>query len=220
MKPAGAKIGIVGIGAGGHARVLLDILRKLPEFEVVGLTENLRELWEEKIDGVPVLGGDDQLEKLRRSGVQAAFVGVGSVGDPAIRVRLFELARDVGFEFPCIVHPRACVSDRAVLGGGVQVMAEAVVNPGADVGANTILNTGAIVEHDTKIGGHSHIAPRCVIGGGAKIGSRCHLGIGAVIREGLEVGDGALVGAGAVVVRDVAPGDVVFGVPAKPKRIS
>ena len=49
---------------------------------------------------------------------------------------------------------------------------------------------------------------------GASIGS------GAVILSGVTIGPGALVGAGAVVTRDVAPGAVVAGVPARLLRMT
>ena len=53
---------------------------------------------------------------------------------------------------------------------------------------------------------------RTVVRDGASIGS------GAVILGGIEIGADALVGAGAVVTRDVAPGETVAGVPARAHR--
>lgn len=43
----------------------------------------------------------------------------------------------------------------------------------------------------------------------------CDLGVSAVILPGVTVGRGAQVGAGAVVTKDVAPGAIVAGVPAR-----
>ena len=48
-----------------------------------------------------------------------------------------------------------------------------------------------------------------------RIGEKVSIGSGAVIMGGITIGKGALIGAGAVVTKDVAPGDVVAGVPAR-----
>ena len=47
------------------------------------------------------------------------------------------------------------------------------------------------------------------------IGDRVFIGANAVVMMGVTIGDGAVVAAGAVVTRDVAPGTVVAGVPAR-----
>lgn len=47
------------------------------------------------------------------------------------------------------------------------------------------------------------------------IGHGASLGAGAVVLPGVTIGAGAMVGAGAVVTRDVAPGSVVVGNPAR-----
>ncbi len=48
------------------------------------------------------------------------------------------------------------------------------------------------------------------------IGDNVWLGGGAIVLPGVRVGDDAVVGAGAVVTRDVPPGSVVVGSPARP----
>ncbi len=50
-----------------------------------------------------------------------------------------------------------------------------------------------------------------------RVGDGAAIGSGAVILGGVTIGENALVGAGAVVTRDVAPGEVVAGVPARPR---
>ncbi len=208
-------IQVVGIGAGGHAKVLIEALRLLGRYEVVGLLDPNRELWETRILDIPVLGDDTQLSVLRDRGLQHAFIGVGSVGDPRIRRRLYERARSSGFEIVRIIHPAAWIAPSSMLGHGLAVMARAVINAATKVGDNVIVNTGAIIEHDCLIGDHVHIATGALLAGTVTVEEGAHVGLGAVIRQGVRIGRGAIVGAGAVVAEDVPEGVVVAGVPAR-----
>ncbi len=200
---------IVGVGAGGHAKVLLDALQCAGGHQVVGL---LAASGTGLVLGVPILGGDELLPQLREDGVTGAFVGLG---DLAARQRLFGRLLELGFEVVPIRHPRATVAASARAGPGLAVLAGAVINPEAVLGDNVIVNTGAIVEHDCRLGSHVHVAPGAVLCGGVQVGDATHVGAGAVVREGLRLGQGVVVGAGAVVVRDVADGQTVVGVPAR-----
>ena len=206
---------IVGLGAGGHAKVILDILSFHHEFQVVGLTAADPAAVGQLVLGVPILGNDDILPRLLREGVSGAFIGVGSVGDCRVRRRLFEMASRLGFQIINAIHPHASVARSARLGDGVAIMAQAVVNPDVWLGDNVIVNTGAQLDHDCRVGDHVHIAPGAHISGGVRMDDCVHVGVGATIIQGVHVGEGALVGAGAVVLRDVPPRTTVFGVPAR-----
>lgn len=48
------------------------------------------------------------------------------------------------------------------------------------------------------------------------VGKRVWIGGGAIILAGVTIGEGAVVGAGSVVTKDVGPGEIVVGNPAKP----
>jgi UDP-perosamine 4-acetyltransferase len=204
------------LGAGGHARVVADALiaRGL---RVRGFVDSDSTRHGALLLGLPVLGGDDVLERAAPSEVLLAN-GIGSAGSMETRRRVYDSAKARGFSFATIVHPAAIVAPSARLGEGVQVLARAVVQPLAVVGENSIVNTGAIVEHDVTVGSHVHISPGCVLAGGAKIGDLAHVGVGSVVIQGMSIGDGSLVAAGAVVVDHVAAGTTVLGVPARVKN--
>jgi sugar O-acyltransferase (sialic acid O-acetyltransferase NeuD family) len=209
---------IVGIGAGGHSRVIIDIFRLAGVFEVVGLVDPDQELWGTSVDGIRVVGNDLQLPELYSRGTIRAFNGVGSSGSSEARRRIFEFASGIGFEFPQAIHPSAVIAASSDLGNGVAVMANAAVNPGTLIGSNVIINTGAIVEHDCIVGDHAHVSVGSRLGGRVRVGEGSHIGIGASVREGISIGRNSIVGAGAAVVDDVPDNVVVAGVPAKVLR--
>lgn len=206
------------MGAGGHARVLIDALRALDATDIVGVVDRDPTLAGRLVAGVPVLGTDDELAALYARGVRHAFLGVGAVRGGDARARCYERLRTIGFEVLTIVHPAAYVSASARLGTGVTILSRAVVQTGAVVEENALVNTAAVVEHDCRVGPHVHIASGAILAGGVRVGARAHVGAGAVVRELTEIGEGATVGMGAVVVAPVAAGSVVVGNPARALR--
>jgi UDP-perosamine 4-acetyltransferase len=208
-------IRMIGLGAGGHAKVMIDILRENASHEIVGLLDSNRALHGTDVAGVPVIGSDDLLESLRRDGVTHAFVGLGCAGDARPRAKLFLLALAAGFQAVDAVHSRAIVSRLARLGRGASIMPGAIVNAGATLGENVIVNTGAIVEHDCAVGDHAHVATGARLSGAVQVAEGAHIGVGASVRQGMRIGRYAQVGAGAVVVDDVPDAVIVAGVPAR-----
>ena len=208
-------IKVIGIGAGEHARVIIDILRLRGEIEIVGLLDANPNIWGTKIEGVPVLGDDCKLQEIFSNGVTCAFNGIGSSPKILPRKLVYLQASAIGFNFIEAIHPSAIIATSVNMGPGVTIMSQAVVNSGAELGSNVILNTGTIVEHDCIIGNHTHVATGSRIGGSVNIGDDCHIGLGACVRNGVSIGEGSIVGTGAAVVDNVPKGVVVGGVPAR-----
>ncbi|MBI4635714.1 MAG: acetyltransferase [Candidatus Rokubacteria bacterium] len=218
MGRTGGTTQVVGVGAGGHARVVTEILRALDGYEVVALVDPKPELWGTTVLGIPVVGDDSLLPELRRRGVRHAFIGVGSSGDTGPRRRAYERVRLHGFEVVRAIHPLAVLAPSVEIGLGPTIMAGAIINAAARLGENVLINTGAIVEHDCRIGDHVHVATGARLAGAVEIEEGAHIGLAAAIRQRIRIGKGAVVGAGAVVVDDVSDGVVVAGVPARPLR--
>jgi sugar O-acyltransferase (sialic acid O-acetyltransferase NeuD family) len=204
---------IVVIGGGGHAKVVISILRKLNQFRVLGYTDR-------KDNGalleVPYLGDDSELTELTISRrTLGAVIGVGQLGLGQARCKLWERVSAAGLSFPVIISPSAIVNEGVELAEAAVVMDRAVINSGAVVGTGSIVNTGAIVEHDTVLSDWVHIAPGATISGGTRIGSRCTVGAGAVVIEGKTIAGDCIIGAGAVVTRDIVEAGVYVGCPAR-----
>jgi len=194
------------LGAGGHAKVVLSVARA-SGLQVVGVCD--KKLVDEHVTnwrGLPVLGGDEALDRYDPDTV-SLINGVGQVVGGRARQNVYERLRKKGFRFPVLVHPAAMCDPDAQLAEGVQVMAGAVLQPDCRIGENSIVNTRASVDHDCIVGAHVHIAPGATVCGGVRIDDGAFVGSGATIIQLLHVGAYAVVGAGTTLVRDVAPGE-------------
>jgi UDP-perosamine 4-acetyltransferase len=208
---------VIGVGAGGHTKVLLDILRSWPDFNVIGLLDADAMHVGQFVLGCPILGDDSLLPQLAREQCGLVFfLGVGSVAATTKRRRIWERTTATGIPpISRIVAPSAVVSPAAILGRGTVVLPGAIVNAGAQLGENVIVNSRAVVEHDCAVGDHTHIATGACLSGGVRVGSDSLIGAGSVVRQYISIGNNAVVGAGACAVRDVPDGSVVVGVPAR-----
>lgn len=205
---------VIILGAGGHARVIVDCLQQMRGVWIYGILERDQSQWGKTVWEVPILGGDELLSGMKKKKIGYFVVGVGGIGDNRPRRKLFEIGQANGLKPLIVKHPSSVCSKWACVGSGCQLLAKSVVNPGAELGVNVIVNTGAIVEHDCKIELHVHISPGAVLCGGVHVGMGAHIGAGATIRQGIHIGERAVVGMGAVVVKNVLAGSVVAGVPA------
>lgn len=204
---------IIVIGAGGHARVVIDALLSAEE-PVIGLTDIDPGRAGGDILGVPVLGADDVLGGYGPKTTQLV-IAVASVDLPTARQAIFEGLKEKGYGFANAIHPSAIIGREVRLGEGAQVMAGAVVQPFAVIGDNAIVNTRAGVDHDCRVGAHVHLAPGATLSGGTTVGAGSHVGCGATVIQGVRIGQGVLVGAGATVCHDIPDGARVAGTPAR-----
>ena len=204
---------VIVIGAGGHAKVLIDALLT-SNVTIVGIADADLGRRREALLGVKIMGNDDEVLRHAPQSVQLVN-GLGSVDTTAARKALYNRFRSAGYHFASVIHPSAVVSSHANLAEGVQVMAGAVIQAGTRIGENSIVNTRASVDHDCIIGAHVHIAPGATLSGSVELGDAVHVGTGATIIQGVRVGRGSTVAAGAAVISDVPDKSKVTGVPAK-----
>ena len=198
------------LGAGGHAKVILDLLRNAG-FEILGVCDP--QLASEQTDewlGLPVLGDDDAVDRYTPDAVLLAN-GLGSLPGNSLRRRINDKFTQKGYCFATLIHSSAIIGSGVKLGIGTQIMAGVIVQAATRLGDDTVLNTGARVDHDGEVGDHVHIAPGAVLSGNVTVGDSCHIGPGATLIQGVEMGAGAIIGAGTVVLSDVPSGHKLLG---------
>jgi len=204
---------ILVLGAGGHAKVLIDAL-KLRCIEILGLIEQEAPTTSPYVLGLPIIGDHNKVFQYKPESILLVN-GLGTTGNTDRRKILFLQFKNRGYKFSQVIHPSAVIGSEVELCEGAQIMAGAVIQAGARVGVNSIINTHASIDHDCVIGDHVHIAPGVALSGGVHIGNGCHIGTGATIIQNIHVGDNSLIGAGALVNHNIPANAKAIGVPAR-----
>ncbi|WP_027624877.1 acetyltransferase [Clostridium lundense] len=206
---------IVLIGAGGHCKVIIDIIKSTNKYEIIGITDNEKKGY---LLDIPIIGNDDVLSDIYSKGVKNAFICIGALNDMKIREKIFNNLKSIGFKLPILKHKNSIVSLYAEIGEGNCIMAGAIINAGARIESNCIINTASIIEHDCKIGFNCHISPNASIGGNVTIGHNSHIGIGSIIIQNVNIGSNVTIGAGSVVINNIDNDKLVVGIPGKVKK--
>ena len=205
------------IGAGGHCKVVIDLLLGFKEYDLIGIID-LKERVGDNIYGIQVVGTDSDLPMFYKKGIKYCFISIGSIGDPTLRVKSYNSAQKIGFKFPNLIHPSALISSQITIGCGNYIAPKVVINAGSHVGNNCIINTGTIVEHDCKVGHFVNLCPGSLLSGCVNIGDYSHIGTGSIVSHGLIIGTRVIIGVGSVVVKNMPNSVISYGNPCKERK--
>lgn len=210
---ASAKTRVVVWGVGGHALVVADILRQLPDYALEGfLIDAANSAFTRETLRPLLLGGAECLDRLREAGVVNAVV---AIGDCKTRLEAGAMLQSNGFNLAVVIHPKAILADDTRIGAGTVITASAIVSPGVIVGENVIINTGATVDHECRLADGVHVSPGAHLAGRVVVERGSWIGIGANVIDGIRIGANSIIGAGSAVVRHIPDNVVAYGVPAK-----
>jgi UDP-perosamine 4-acetyltransferase len=195
------KVKIILVGGGGHCKVIIDAIKMVNKLQIYGITDS--DVKEKIVSGVSVIGDDSILPSVYKKGIKNAFVSVGSIGNCAVRKKISENLRRIGFNLPKIIHPSAVIASDVEIGEGTFIAAGVVINPGVKIGKNSIINTSSSIDHDCEIGDFVHVAPGVTLSGAVKIGDETHIGTGANVVQCVNIGKNVFVKAGSLVSKNV-----------------
>lgn len=190
-------------GAGGHAKVIYDII----------LSNNM--LLEYLVDDNPPADFFHHLEIFTPA--ENLLKGknvIIAIGNGSVRENVADKIKNI-CDFETLIHYSAFVSRFSDVGKGTVVMPQVCVNAEVKIGQHCIINTASVIEHDCVIEDYVHISPSVTLAGNITIKKRAQIGIGTRIIQGVTVGEDAIIGAGAVIIEDVPPGATVVGNPGK-----
>jgi UDP-perosamine 4-acetyltransferase len=199
---------VLVLGAGGHAKVVSEILvdsgLHLAGFVTLAGSD-------EFFCGQRVFS-EDQLTNLYTDGMQNIFP---AIGDNRLRNNLAVKVKEMGFNIVNAIDPKSKVSRTARLGIGIAIMPGASVNADTTISDFGIINTNASVDHDCSIGIATHVAPGAALSGNVKVGSFSIIGTGASVRDNTTIGSNTTIGVGSAVVCDIPDDVIAVGTPAR-----
>ena len=206
---------VVIIGAGDHGRGALEIFREASRhgcrYDVLGFLDDSPQKQGGTVGGLPVLGGLDWIHDQHRPEIGYVI----GIADTRAKQRIAQRLDERSLTFVSAVHPSAFIAN------GVRVAPGALINAGVAIAYDTLIeehttvNLNATIGHDCVVGRFSTVAPGANIAGRVRLGEGCDIGLNAAVGKGLQIGEWSSIGPGTVVIKDVAPGQSVFGNPAR-----
>jgi sugar O-acyltransferase (sialic acid O-acetyltransferase NeuD family) len=217
MKPT--KIGIYGAGGFGREVAWLTVScnKKLQKYKVACFISDILEEQGEVINNRPVYSLEDAYKRYPTASV------VRAIGNPIAGEKAMLKAKKKGFGSEVIIHPNVEISEHVQIGKGTIICAGNIITTNIIIGDHVQINLDCTIGHDSILGDFTTLSPGVHISGWVHMGKRVYIGTGAVIINGtpqnpIKIGDDVVIGAGACVLKSIAPRVKVFGVPAKPMQ--
>lgn len=199
---------VVIIGAGGHAKVIADIIEKSGD-KIIGFLDDDNS--KKEVYGYKVIGKINDCHKF----VSEDTYFIIAIGNNYLRKKIHD---EYKLKLYTAIHPTAVIARGVTIGAGTAIMANVCINADATIGGNCIINTGAIIEHDNIINDYVHVSPNATLAGTVTVGELTHIGAGATVINNKNITAETIIGAGAVVVKDIKEKGTYIGVPAKLKN--
>ena len=204
------------VGAGGFGREVyvwlkdwIGLSASPAEYQIIGFLDDAPAALERFPDMPPIICSIDVYEH------QEDVVLVCAIADPKIKRIVSDKLLEKGAQFFSLIHPTAIVGTRVVIGEGVVICPNTILSTDLEIGNFVTINSATTIGHDTSVGSYSTISGHCDVTGGVQLAEGVFMGSHAVVAPKVTVGAYAVIGASSVVIRKVASGSTVFGVPAK-----
>ena len=195
-------------GGAGFAEIAIDILRVTHAYEICGIVDmKYPEL--ESVMGVPVIGGDDQLQELYDKGYHKVLNCVGAYGGRYKEKSPYNKLKSFGFEFVNVIHAKAIIEPSVKLGEGILICAGAIIGAQVRIGCNCVINAGAIISHDCIISDNCHVASGAVLAGIVTVGENTLIGQNVTVYSRVKIGNNVVIENGCCVFKDVPDNTIV-----------
>lgn len=191
------------IGAGGHCKVVIDLINLLGTFKIVGIYDDNKN---KKFCNYNILGKINNLDPNIKNYII-------TIGNNKIREKIYKNNKNLNWA--TLIHPTAIISKNVVIDKGTIVCAGSIIQTCVKIGKQCIINTGCSIDHECVIGSFTNISPRATICGQVNISKLCFIGANCTIIQCLTIGKNSIIGAGCVVIKNIICNSKVVGNPCR-----
>lgn len=196
------------IGAGGHAKVIIDIISEIGNYVIVGFFDDNKF---GTFCNIPILGKINEINIINKNiEIDTYIIGIGN---DRIRQNIYETHKNINWD--TLIHPKTIISKTSIINYGTVICAGSIIQTEANIGKHCIVNTNSNIDHESKIGDFCSICPGVTICGQVIINNCTMIGANSVIIQNINIGNNCIIGAGSVVIRDIQDNQKVVGNPIK-----
>lgn len=181
------------------------------QWEVVGF---LNDIEKGKINGYPILGGTDNVQKFIDKGYYFIYA-IHMIGRNVLSEKVFNKCNIPTSKLATIIHKTAFVAQNAIIEPGVLIMSNCYIGPAAHIGKCTLVMANSMIGHNTKVGMLCHFSVGSITSSYVEIGKVSDVALGAKVLEKRKIGNYAVAGANSLIMHDVPDYEIHIGSPAK-----
>ncbi|TQI71950.1 sugar O-acyltransferase (sialic acid O-acetyltransferase NeuD family) [Gramella sp. Hel_I_59] len=208
---------ILLIGAGHHAKVIIDVINKEGKYFIVGLVDSRHQAGT-YFCGHEILGRQEEIPTLEKKYDISGYIIC--VGDNWMRSKIVTQLQELipKIEFYNAIHPSVEIGSNVKLGNGIVVMPGCIINTEAAVGNHTIINTNSSLEHNCIMEDFSSISAGVTTGGFVILKKFAAIALGVTIFDRITIGKHSVIGSGSLVTKDIPGSVLAYGSPARVVR--
>lgn len=198
---------VIIIGAGGHAKVIADIIEKSGD-NLIGFLDDNKDIQNKVIyKDKKVIGTIKDTEKYKNL---CFIIGIGNN-----KIRK-QIAEKYNLNWYTAIHPNSTIGNCVTIDEGSVIMAGVIINPYTTIGKHCIINTKSSIDHDNKIEAYIHISPGSTLCGTVTIKELTWICTGSTIINNITIEKNNIIGAGSIVIKDIKETNKTYiGVPAR-----
>lgn len=191
------------IGAGGHCKVIIDLLEEIKQYDIIGIYDDIKT---DYFCNYNILGKIQEIDK-------TIDYFIISIGDGTVRKKIYENNKTLNWAI--LIHPKSIISKFSKIGVGTVIFAGAVIQTEVCIGEHCIINTNSNIDHESIIGNYCSISPGVTICGNVNIGELTFVGANSTIIQEINVGNNVIIGAGSVIIKNIDSYKKVVGNPGR-----